>query len=41
LTVSGTSDDRTTARKVKKWVQEAMEEVFEGIATKNPKVKEV
>lgn len=41
LTVSGTSDDRTMARKIKKWVQEAMEEVFKGIATKNPKVKEV
>lgn len=41
LTVSGTSDDRATARKVKKWVKEAMDEVFEGMATKNPKVREV
>ena len=41
LTISGTNDDRTTARKVKKWVTEAMEEVFEGLSENNPKLKQV
>ena len=41
LTISGTNDDRSTARKVKKWVTEAMEEVFEGLSENNPKLKQV
>lgn len=41
LTISGTTDDRATARKVKKWVKEAMDEVFEGLSTNNPKLKQV
>lgn len=41
LTVTGTSDDRTTARKVKRWVAEAMNEVFEGLSSKNEVVREV
>ena len=35
LTISGTSDDRAMARKVKNWVKEAMEECFEGMARRN------
>lgn len=39
LTVSGTSDDKAMARKVKNWVIEAMNEVFEGLEDNNPKLK--
>lgn len=41
LTISGTNDDRTIARKVKRWVKEAMDEVFEGLSENNPQLKEV
>ena len=35
LTISGTTDDRAMASKVKRWVAEAMEECFEGMARRN------
>lgn len=41
LTVSGTSDDRATARKVKRWIQEAIDDTFESYSNKNPKLREV
>ena len=40
LSVSGTQDDRTTARKVKQWVQEAMTEVFESLDRITPEPRE-
>lgn len=41
LTISGTNDDRTMSRKVKKWIAEALDETFDSMARKNPKVREV
>lgn len=41
LTISGTSDDRTMARKVKKWISEALEETFSSYESKNATVREV
>lgn len=41
LTISGTSDDRTMARKVKKWVKESIDETFDSFSSKNPKLREV
>lgn len=41
LTISGTNDDRTTARKVKRWVQEALTETFDSMARRNPRLREV
>ena len=41
LNINGTSDDRATARKVKRWVQEAIDETFESIERKNPRLQEV
>ena len=41
LTISGTSDDRTTARKVKRWVQESIEETFDSMNRRSPKLREV
>lgn len=35
LTVSGTTDDRSTARKVKKWVKDSFDECLESLARKN------
>ena len=40
LTVSGTQDDRTTARKVKQWVNDAMNEFFESLERKTPATRE-
>lgn len=39
LTISGTNDDRATARKVKKWVREAMDETFESMNRRSPKLR--
>ena len=36
LSVNGTQDDRATARKVKQWVRESMQESFESMARKTP-----
>lgn len=41
LTISGTNDDRTMARKVKKWISEALEETFSSYESKNATVREV
>lgn len=41
LTISGTSDDRTMARKVKKWISEALDETFSSYESKNATVREV
>jgi len=41
LTISGTNDDRTMARKVKKWISEALEETFLSYESKNATVREV
>lgn len=35
LTISGTQDDRTTARKVKRWVNQSMTEFFESMERKS------
>lgn len=40
LTISGTSDDRTTARKVKRWIQEALDEAFDSFERKDPTLRE-
>jgi len=41
LTISGTQDDRATARKVKRWVNEAIKETFESMERKNHVLREV
>lgn len=41
LTISGSNEDRETERKVKRWINEAMNEVFESMARKNPRLREV
>jgi hypothetical protein len=41
LSISGSTDDRATERKVKRWIKDAMDEVFEGMARKSPRVREV
>lgn len=41
LTVSGTQDDRATARKVKQWVAQAIQETFESLERKTPVLREV
>ncbi len=41
LTVNSTGDDRTTARKVKQWVKESMDEIFDSMARRNPRLREV
>lgn len=41
LSISGTNNDRETARKVKRWVKEALDETFELMERKTSKVQEV
>lgn len=41
LNISGTSDDRTMARKVKNWVKEAWEDVLDTYESKTPQTQEV
>jgi phage-related protein len=41
LTISGSMDERTMERKVKQWIGEKMDEVFEGMARKSPRLREV
>lgn len=41
ITISGTNDDRAMARKVKKWVSEAMEETFDSMSRKTTRLQEV
>ena len=40
LNISGTQDDRATARKVKQWVREAMQDTFESMERKTPVTRE-
>lgn len=40
LTISGTNDDRTMARKVKRWVSESIEDTFDSYSRRNPKLRE-
>lgn len=40
LTVSGTQDDRATARKVKRWVNEAIQDVFDSMERKSYVMRE-
>lgn len=41
LTISGTSDDRAMARKVKQWVSEALDETFDSFYRKNKRIQEI
>lgn len=41
LTITGTNDDRAMARKVKRWVREAMEDMFDTLDSKTPQTQEV
>lgn len=41
LTISGSNDDRILARKVKRWITEAMNDTFESFDRKNPRTVEV
>ena len=41
LNVNGTNDDRNMERKVKRWIKESMDEVFNSMARKNPRLREV
>lgn len=41
LTISGSSDDRATARKVKRWVAEAIDETFASLEYKSRPIREV
>ena len=41
LTISGTQDDRATARKVKQYVAQAIRESFDSLNRKNPVLREV
>ncbi len=41
LTISGTSDDRVLARKVKRWIAEALDEMFSEYEDKTTVVREV
>lgn len=41
LTISGTSDDRAMARKVKKWIAEAMDEAFDSMERKSVRLQEI
>jgi hypothetical protein len=40
LNISGTQDDRATARKVKKWINEAIQETFESFDRATPEPRE-
>ena len=40
LTISGSDNDRTLERKVKKWISEAMNEMLESAARRNPRIRE-
>ena len=41
LTISGSNEDRETERKVKKWINEAMNEMIESMKRRNPRLREV
>ena len=41
MTISGTNDDRALARKVKRWIAEAFDEMFSEYEDKTAVVREV
>jgi len=41
LTINGAEDTRSIERKVKQWVKESMSDMFDGMARKNPRLREV
>ena len=41
LTISGSESDREMARKVKRWISEGLDEAFESMSSKNPRLQEV
>ena len=41
LTISGSNNDRDMERKVKRWISEAMQETFDGLGRRNPRLREV
>lgn len=41
ITISGSENDRELARKVKRWISESLDEVFDSMSSKNPKLQEV
>lgn len=41
LTISGTNDDRTMARKVKQWISEALDETFDSLYRQNKRIQEI
>lgn len=41
LTINGSDDDRATARKVKRWVAEAFQEIIDSMDRKTPTLREV
>lgn len=41
LTISGSNEDRATERKIKRWIGEAMDDMFDSLSRKSPRVQEV
>lgn len=41
VTFSGASDERTLERQVKRWFSDSMNEMFDGMARRNPRLREV
>ena len=41
LTINGTGNNREMARRVKQWVKESMDEVFDSMSRRNPRLREV
>ena len=41
LNINGSNDDRSMERKVKRWIKDSMDEVFNSMARKNPRLREV
>ena len=41
VNISGSNDDRTMARKVKTWIKESLQETFDSIDRKNPRLREI
>ena len=41
LTINGTGNNREMARQVKQWVKESMDEVFDSMSRRNPRLREV
>ena len=41
ITISGTSDDRVMARKVKRWIAEAWEDMLDNLESKTPQTQQV